>query len=155
MFKNGPFFRKKSSGSLPDLSSQSPSTNSLKTKAAKLFGRAWNALAYGRWFGELPALKDSNSLLWILGNSYSILQKGYFIRVFINLQSVCLDDFRFDYASRIWLSYREHFRPFNESKNVGSDFGWGCTLRSAQMLVAQALMIEKFGRGKLHNLNLT
>lgn len=48
--------------------------------------------------------------------------------------------------SRIWLSYREGFSSLNE-KNVHSDLGWGCMLRSAQMLVAQALMVEKFGRG--------
>jgi cysteine protease ATG4 len=46
--------------------------------------------------------------------------------------------------ARIWISYRENFPPLN---GYQSDFGWGCTLRSAQMLIAQALMLEKFGRG--------
>jgi hypothetical protein len=48
------------------------------------------------------------------------------------------------------LSYREGFPAFDDS-DVRSDFGWGCALRSAQMLVANALMIEKFGRGEFNS----
>lgn len=131
MFKNGSFFRKKSdSSSLPDQPSVSTSF-SFKNKATKLISRAYTSIAYSRWFGELPSLKDPNSLFWLLGNSYNASQKN---------------DFRFDFASRIWISYRDEFPSLNE-KNVRSDFGWGCTLRSAQMLIAQSLMLEKFGRG--------
>ncbi|KAI6184238.1 Cysteine protease [Aphelenchoides bicaudatus] len=136
MFKNG-FFRKKSEGSnlystsassLPDLSISANS--SIKHRATKIFGRAWNAVAYSRWFSELPTPKNSDSLFWLLGRSYTTAQK---------------EDFRFDFASKIWLSYREQFPPLND-KNVRSDLNWGCMIRSAQMMTAQALLVEKFGR---------
>lgn len=76
MFKNeGGFFRKKSD-SLPNISSNSHASSSLKHRAVKFFGRAWNTLAYSRWFGELPSPKDPDSLFWLLGRSYKVSQKG-------------------------------------------------------------------------------
>jgi hypothetical protein len=65
-----------SSNSLPDLSISANS--SLKHRATKFFGRAWNAVAYSRWFTELPAPKNPDSLFWLLGHSYTIAQKGLF-----------------------------------------------------------------------------
>jgi len=51
-----------------------------------------------------------------------------------------------DIGSRLWLSYREGFMVIPGSKYT-SDVGWGCMIRSGQMLLAQALLMNTVGRG--------
>ncbi|KAK9725303.1 hypothetical protein RND81_05G135000 [Saponaria officinalis] len=50
-----------------------------------------------------------------------------------------------DFSSRILMTYRKGFDPIGDSKYT-SDVNWGCMLRSSQMLVAQALILHRFGR---------
>ena len=67
-----------------------------------------------------------------------------------------LASFRRDFASRVWCTYREGFRwlprpgsppPRQHAGDAGdSDMGWGCTLRSGQMLLANALLLAFLGR---------
>jgi len=50
-----------------------------------------------------------------------------------------------DIHSRPWMTYRESFPPILNSKYT-SDVGWGCMIRSAQMMLAHALFVHVLGR---------
>lgn len=56
-----------------------------------------------------------------------------------------LVNFLRDFQSRIWLTYRKDF-PKIEPSSFSSDVGWGCMLRTAQMLLAQGLVTTLLGR---------
>lgn len=53
-----------------------------------------------------------------------------------------------DFSSRIWITYRKGFDAISAvpGSSFTSDVGWGCMVRSSQMLVAQALIFHHLGR---------
>jgi hypothetical protein len=53
-----------------------------------------------------------------------------------------------DCCARVWLSYRTGMEPFGIEPEGGlrSDVGWGCMVRSGQMLLANALVLLALGR---------
>ena len=64
-----------------------------------------------------------------------------------SLKILSLDQFFEDFSSLIWLTYRKHFSQLRNS-NLTSDGGWGCMLRSGQMLLANAILIHMLKEGK-------
>lgn len=59
-----------------------------------------------------------------------------------------LAGFVLHFQSTFWLTYRTDFAPLvaGEGQLLRTDAGWGCTLRSMQMIVAQALQRQFLGR---------
>ena len=64
-------------------------------------------------------------------------------------QILSLDQFFEDFSSLIWLTYRKHFTQLANS-NLTSDGGWGCMLRTGQMLLANAILIHMLKEGIKH-----
>ncbi|XP_057278721.1 cysteine protease ATG4D-like [Pezoporus wallicus] len=102
---------------------------------ARMRGRvlsAWNSLKYG--FPVRPRSHVTRgSPLHVLGREYSPAREA-------ERRGLARD-----VLSRPFLSYRRGF-PALRGSAWSSDGGWGCTLRSAQMLLAHGLLLHRLGR---------
>ncbi|XWS29987.1 hypothetical protein CRYUN_Cryun24cG0079000 [Craigia yunnanensis] len=87
-------------------------------------------------------ISSSTSEIWLLGVCYKISQESSSGDVDATNG---LAAFEQDFSSRILMTYRKGFNAIGDT-NITSDVGWGCMLRSSQMLVAQSLLFHRLGR---------
>ncbi|NXW03562.1 ATG4C protease, partial [Fregetta grallaria] len=124
-------------------------------KIKSKFMSAWHNMKYS-WVLKTKTYFSRNSPVFLLGKCYHFKTDGMYT-VLISIQygsnfdkinteiSGNVEEFRKDFISRIWLTYREEF-PQIKGSALTTDCGWGCTLRTGQMLLAQGLMLHFLGR---------
>uniref|UniRef100_A0A8C1X7I8 Cysteine protease n=1 Tax=Cyprinus carpio TaxID=7962 RepID=A0A8C1X7I8_CYPCA len=105
-----------------------------------------------------PRLSKSSPVC-LLGQSYQLSFSGKQDRTVMSVSEgscchckrVCFlsgerESFRRAFSSLLWMTYRRGFPPLDGSV-LTSDAGWGCMLRSAQMLLAHGLMLHMMPAG--------
>ncbi|XP_064415944.1 cysteine protease ATG4C isoform X2 [Latimeria chalumnae] len=120
----------------------------LKTK----FVSAWNNVKYS-WILKTKTYFSRNSPVFLLGKCYHFKSEEPNVHLPDEANSAAysdpvsgnVEDFRKDFTSRIWLTYRQDFPQIPRS-GLTTDCGWGCTLRTGQMLLAQGLLLHFLGR---------
>lgn len=99
----------------------------------------WNNIKYSStWMSDRTDEYGGDHAVVFLGRSYSTNKDA-------NGQSIGFEDFCSDYYSRLWITYRTDFSPILNTETT-TDCGWGCMIRTTQMMVAQAIMLNRFGR---------
>nr|XP_013805419.1 PREDICTED: cysteine protease ATG4C [Apteryx mantelli mantelli] len=121
-------------------------------KIKSKFMSAWHNMKYS-WVLKTKTYFSRNSPVFLLGKCYhfksdesgELSTDGSSFDQINTEISGNVEEFRKDFISRIWLTYREEFPPIKGSA-LTTDCGWGCTLRTGQMLLAQGLMLHFLGR---------
>lgn len=89
---------------------------------------AWNSVKYG-WSFKPKSKFGQSSPVVMLGKSYELREPGE------------KEHFRCSFASLLWLTYRRGF-PQLPGSPLTTDSGWGCVLRTGQMLLARGLLLH-------------
>lgn len=119
----------------------------LRTK----FVSAWHNVKYS-WALKTKTSFSRNSPVFLLGKCYHFKSEDGESPATecceasdADLITGDVDEFRSDFASYVWMTYREEF-PALPGSSLTSDCGWGCMLRAGQMMLAQALTLHFLGR---------
>ncbi|XP_032651379.1 cysteine protease ATG4C isoform X3 [Chelonoidis abingdonii] len=123
-------------------------------KLKSKFMSAWHNMKYS-WVLKTKTYFSRNSAVVLLGKCYcfksdepsELSPDGSCVDIVDKIISGNVEEFRKDFISRIWLTYREDFPQIKDSA-LTTDCGWGCTLRTGQMLLAQGLVLHFLGRGE-------
>ncbi|XP_066248613.1 cysteine protease ATG4D isoform X1 [Euwallacea similis] len=158
---------------LPKLSSPSSNSSSLlqensgdvEGKVKTRFLSMWNNVKYelNSVGMKLKPNFSKESPVWLLGMCYRKLETpteltelGMDVAAFQSQNDIAgsdeegLEGFKKDFLSKLWLTYRREF-PILSGSTYSSDCGWGCMIRSGQMLIAQALVLHFLGREWRYN----
>lgn len=101
-------------------------TGKLKSKLLS----AWNSLRYvSGWSVKQKSKFSKSSPLIMLGKTYELTDPGD------------RELFRRSFSSLLWFTYRRGFLPLSGC-SLSTDSGWGCMLRTGQMLLAQGLLLH-------------
>lgn len=91
---------------------------------------AWNSLRYVSGFSLKHKSKfNKSSPIIMLGKTYELKDQGD------------RELFRRSFSSLLWLTYRRGFPPLLGC-SLTTDSGWGCVLRTGQMLLGQGLLLH-------------
>nr|XP_021332507.1 cysteine protease ATG4C isoform X2 [Danio rerio] len=125
-------------------------TDEVETLKSK-FMSAWHSVKYS-WALKSKTAFSRNSPVFLLGKCYHFKvvddenpTESTAEALDDDVVTGNVDEFRKDFTSRVWLTYREEF-PALPGSSFTSDCGWGCTLRAGQMILAQALLLHILGR---------
>uniref|UniRef100_UPI00398F18A3 cysteine protease ATG4C isoform X2 n=1 Tax=Pristiophorus japonicus TaxID=55135 RepID=UPI00398F18A3 len=116
------------------------------------FMTAWHNVKYS-WVVRTKTNFSRNSPVFLLGKCYHFKSEGMEenasgcadAAASTEVISCNVNQFRKDFITRIWLTYRREF-PQLKGCTLTTDCGWGCMLRSGQMLLAQSLLLHFLGR---------
>ncbi|XP_020287304.1 cysteine protease ATG4D isoform X2 [Pseudomyrmex gracilis] len=143
--------------SLDDSTVATEVDSKVKTKLLSM----WNNVKYG-WTVKMKTNFSKESPVWLLGQCYLKKSEDPLERASEALEPVgtgsqvslaidatnfenTIEEFKRDFVSRLWLTYRREF-PILNGSTFTTDCGWGCMLRSGQMMLAQALVCHFLGR---------
>ncbi|XP_059053287.1 cysteine protease ATG4D [Achroia grisella] len=133
-------------------------TEDLKGKVESKLLSMWNNMKFG-WTVKIKTSFSKESPVWLLGRCYhrklspsgsleSSTEIGTEATAHESMDQIYgegIEGFKSDFISRLWMTYRREF-PTISGSTFTTDCGWGCMLRSGQMLLAQALVCHFLGR---------
>lgn len=105
----------------------------------------WNNMKYG-WTLKTKTAFKCDSPIFLLGTCYHIRPSDENVKPGERkIRPPNIEMFKQDFASQIWFTYRQDFPQIPGTK-ITSDCGWGCMLRSGQMMLARAFLTHFLGR---------
>ncbi|CAN7976019.1 unnamed protein product [Ixodes persulcatus] len=130
-----------SSSACSSASAEAPtSPEKVKTKLMSV----WNNVKYG-WTVRTRTSFNKDAPIWLLGVIYHRKMTQFFGVSAVVDDGASFDAFLEDFSSRLWFTYRREF-PAIPGTDIRTDCGWGCMLRSSQMILAQAFVMHLLGR---------